>query len=883
MASFTDMPYDAQTARTIEKRWQKYWKESQTFRVEIDEEREKLYILDMFPYPSGTGLHVGHPKGYITTDVLSRYKRMRGFNVLHTMGWDAFGLPAEQYAIETGTHPRETTKANIETYRRQLVALGLSYDWSREIDTTDPSYVRWTQWIFQKLYARGLAYEEEVPVNWCPVLGTVLANEEVIDGKSERGGHPVNRQPMRQWMLKLTDYADRLLDDLEGLDWPESIKKMQRDWIGRSEGARIRFEVSNTDLFIDVFTTRPDTLFGATYMVLAPDHELVEQITTRKCSQDVENYSEVASRKSERVRIADTSKKTGTFTGAFVTNPATGQEIPVWIADYVLSGYGTGAIMAVPAHDDRDYAFAKAYDLPMVEVVSGGDTAKAAFVGNGRSINSGFLNTLETDAAKSSMINWLEENDFGEGTVSYKLRDWLFARQRYWGEPFPLLHLVDGTVKLVPEEELPVLLPELDDYKPSGNFETPLSRAEEWITTTDSKTGQPARRDANTMPQWAGSCWYFLRYCDPNNDEDLISREAERYWMPVDLYVGGAEHAVLHLLYARFWHKVLYDLEIVHTKEPFQKLLNPGMILGRSYRYYDDNVTDENRQTVSRYSPSQVKIEVERAIHGETRQEVKARYLRSDQIEHDVEGLPIHPEFPDIQLEEVTEKMSKSRGNVVSPDEIIERFGADSMRLYELFMGPLEKGAPWSTDGIPGCFRFLQRAHRLIVDENGMKPELSQGSGTNEQERLTARMVSGVTSDLERLQPNTAISKLMVWLRDINKNSPLPEEGASAFARLLSPFAPHLAEEIWRTLGNESSVALSSWPTIDETLLTSETIRLAVQVNGKRRDEIEVNATASETDIRERALMTEGVVRYLGEGEPSRIIIVPGRLVNIVL
>lgn len=883
MASSPGMPYDALTARNIEKRWQKYWEESETFRVEIDKDREKLYVLDMFPYPSGTGLHVGHPKGYITTDVLSRYKRMRGFNVLHTMGWDAFGLPAEQYAIETGTHPRDTTKANIETYRRQLVALGLSYDWSREIDTTDPNYVRWTQWIFQQLYDRGLAYEAEVPVNWCPTLGTVLSNEEVIDGKSERGGHAVIRQPMRQWMLKITDYADRLLEDLENLDWPENIKKMQKDWIGRSEGASIRFKVAGGDLAIEVFTTRPDTLYGATYMVLAPDHELVKKLTTKERLREIEEYAKEASRKSERARIADTADKTGAFTGSFALNPVTGKEIPVWIADYVLSGYGTGAIMAVPAHDSRDYAFAKAFDLPIVEVVSGGDTEDMAFVGTGRSINSGFLNGLETDVAKASMIEWLEGNNLGQGTISYKLRDWLFARQRYWGEPFPLLHLEDGTVKLVPEEELPVLLPALDDYKPSGNFSTPLSRAREWISTTDSETGRPARRDANTMPQWAGSCWYFLRYCDPTNDKALISEEAERYWMPVDLYVGGAEHAVLHLLYARFWHKVLYDLGIVHTKEPFQKLLNPGMILGRSYRYYDDNLSDNNLGKINCYGSNQVKIHAEKAVHVETSQELKARYLHSDQIKYDGEGRPIHPDLPDIGLEEVTEKMSKSRGNVVSPDEIIEMFGADSLRLYELFMGPLEKGAPWSTDGIPGCFRFLQRAHRLIVGDQGDRPNLNPGSGTKEQERLTAKAIAGVTSDLEKLQPNTAISKLMIWLRDINKTDSVPKEGASAFARLLSPFAPHLAEEIWETLGNEPSVALAAWPIADKTLLESKTIRIAVQVNGKRRDEIEVSASAKDTEIQEAALMSEGVSRYLGNNAPTRIIIIPGRLVNVVL
>ncbi len=876
------MSYDASMAKALEARWQRYWRENETFRVEIDHDREKLYILDMFPYPSGTGLHVGHPKGYISTDALSRYKRMRGVNVLHPMGWDAFGLPAEQHAIETGTHPRDTTRENIATYRRQLEALGLSYDWSREIDTTDPGYVRWTQWIFQKLFERGLAYEAEVPVNWCPALGTVLANEEVIDGKSERGGHPVIRMPMRQWMLRITAYADRLLEDLDGLDWPDNIKKMQEEWIGRSEGARIAFAVAgHADLTIDVFTTRPDTLFGATYMVLAPDHPMVEKIATDAESASVAAYAEAAARKSERSRVSEAAEKTGAFTGAFAIHPVTEEPVPIWIADYVLSTYGTGAIMAVPAHDERDYAFAKTYDLPIIEVVAGGDIAEEAFTGEGHAVNSDFLDGLPTAEAKRKMTAWLEERQCGEGTVSYKLRDWLFARQRYWGEPFPLLHLEDGTVKLVPEDDLPVLLPELDDYRPSGEFETPLSRATEWVATRDPETGAPARRDANTMPQWAGSCWYFLRYCDPHNDEALVSEQAERYWMPVDLYVGGAEHAVLHLLYSRFWHKVLYDLGVVHTKEPFQKLLNPGMILGRSYRYYDDNLSDAEDVPVATYPSTAVRIEGEQALHQETGRELKARFLHPAQID-DNDGRPVHPDLPDLELELVTEKMSKSRGNVVSPDDVIEAFGADSMRLYELFMGPLEKGAPWSTDGIPGCYRFLQRAYRLIVEDDETPAEIADGDGSEAQARLTAQTIAGVTADLEQLQMNTAISKLMVWTRDISRGAPVPRKGAEAFAKMLSPFAPHLAETLWESLGHAPSVARAAWPEADERLLVAETLRLAVQVNGKRRDEIEVSADASEDEIREAALEAPGVARHLDGKQPKKVIVVRGRLVNVV-
>ena len=877
------MAYDP---KTIEARWQAEWARRGTFQVEIDPSRPKYYVLDMFPYPSGEGLHVGHPKGYISTDAISRYKRMRGFNVLHPMGWDAFGLPAEQYAINTGTHPRTTTKRNTANYRRQLETLGLSYDWSREIDTTDPGYYRWTQWIFAKLYERGLAYLAEVPVNWCAALGTVLANEEVIDGKSERGGHPVVRMPMRQWMLRITSYAERLLADLDELDWPENIKKMQRDWIGRSEGARVKFALpDHAGEGVEVFTTRPDTLFGATYMVLAPEHPLVERIATPGQRAAVRAYVAESARKSERSRVADGDEKTGVFTGAHATNPVNGAHIPVWIADYVLASYGTGAIMAVPGHDERDWAFAQKFALPIVEVVRGGDVTKAPFTGEGVAVNSGPLDGLATGEAKKAITAWLQERGLGEGTVSYKLRDWLFSRQRYWGEPFPVIHLEDGSTKLVPESDLPLLLPDLDDFRPTGEFETPLSRAKTWIATTDPASGEPARRDPNTMPQWAGSCWYYLRFVDPRNEREAWSQEAERYWMPVDLYVGGAEHAVLHLLYARFWHKVLYDCGLVHTKEPFAKLLNPGMILGYSYRYYDDNLNDDPAAQPRVYPASAVRVEGERATAVATGAEVKARWVKLQQIRRAADGTPLHPTIDDLPLEEVIERMAKSRGNVISPDEVIAEFGADSMRLYELFMGPLEKGAPWSTDGIPGCLRFLQRAWRLFVDEDAPgEPTraLAPGMGTPEQARLTAQTIAGVTADMDAVQPNTAISKLMVWARDIAKDAPLGRESGEAFLRMLSPFAPHLAEELWARIGNAREVALAAWPVADERLLVASTIQLPVQVNGKLRDQIEVAADAGEEAIRAAALAAPNVQKHLAGRAAKKVIVIAGRLVNVV-
>jgi len=878
------MPY---APERIEPKWQAYWLEHETFRVEIDPERPKYYVLDMFPYPSGDGLHVGHPEGMTATDILARYKRMRGFNVLHPMGWDAFGLPAEQYAIKTGTHPRVTTQRNIDNFRRQIQSLGFSYDWSREIDTTDPAYVRWTQWIFRKMYEMDLAYLAEVPVNWCEALGTVLANEEVIDGKSEIGGHPVVRKPMRQWMLRITKYADRLLDDLEGLDWPEPIKKMQREWIGRSEGARVAFPVDGSDHVIEVFTTRPDTLFGATYMVLAPEHPLVDAITTDAQRDAVDAYVAAAARKSERARMAEAREKTGVATGATATNPVDGGSIPIWIADYVLISYGTGAIMAVPGHDQRDWEFARTFDLPIVEVVEGGDVSEAAFAGDGRAVNSGFLDGLATPEAKTRMNEWLAAEGKGEPTVTYKLRDWLFSRQRYWGEPFPVLHREDGATVLLPEGDLPLTLPELDDFSPTGSFEPPLGRVREWVETTDPETGAPARRDLNTMPQWAGSCWYFLRFCDPHNERAPWSEEAERYWMPVDLYVGGAEHAVLHLLYARFWHKVFYDLGLVHTVEPFQKLVNQGMILGESYRFYDDNVGDEPSVSARLYGAAEVTRGEESMMVAASGQPVKERWVPTKDVKWDDDGTPRHPDRDDIELEAVIEKMSKSRGNVVTPDDMVSEYGADAMRLYEMFIGPLEKAAPWSAEGIHGIHRFLQRVWRLLLEDDGEGDdhlrELSEGGGSEPQRRLTAQTIAGVTEDVEAMRFNTAISKLMVFVRDVAKEEPLPRRAAETLALLLSPMAPHIAEELWQHLGHERTLAYEPWPEADPALLVEDLLTLAVQVNGKRRAEIQVPADAGDDAIEAAALAEENVARHLDGKTPKKVIVVPKRLVNVVV
>ncbi|WP_025117486.1 leucine--tRNA ligase [Lysinibacillus fusiformis] len=797
----------------IEKKWQQYWADNKTFKTVNETEKPKFFALDMFPYPSGAGLHVGHPEGYTATDILSRFKRMQGYNVLHPMGWDAFGLPAEQYALDTGNDPAEFTAKNIATFKRQIQELGFSYDWDREINTTDPEYYKWTQWIFIQLYNKGLAYVDEVAVNWCPALGTVLANEEVIDGKSERGGHPVERRPMKQWMLKITAYADRLIDDLEEVDWPESIKDMQRNWIGRSEGAEVTFGIDGTDENFTVFTTRPDTLFGATYCVLAPEHKLVEQITTADQRQAVETYLEKVKMKSDLERTDLAKEKTGVFTGAYAVNPINGKKVPIWIADYVLVSYGTGAIMAVPAHDERDYEFASTFNLDIVPVLEGGDISKEAFTGDGQHINSDFLNGLNKVDGIAKAIEWLEQKGVGEKKISYRLRDWLFSRQRYWGEPIPMIHWGDGTITAVPESELPLMLPKTDNIRPSGTGESPLANIAEWVNVVDPETGKKGRRETNTMPQWAGSSWYFLRYIDPTNTEAIADPELLKRWLPVDIYIGGAEHAVLHLLYARFWHKVLYDLGVVHTKEPFQKLFNQGMILG-----------------------------------------------------------------------EGNEKMSKSKGNVVNPDEIIESHGADTLRLYEMFMGPLEASVAWSTNGLDGARRFLDRIWRLLVnEEDGTISAKIQVSNDATLEKSYHQTVKKVTEDYEGIRFNTAISQMMVFINDCYKAEVIPTAYAEGFVKMLAPMAPHIAEELWKLLGHEGTLSYEQWPTYDESKLVDDEVEVAVQVAGKVRAKIVVAKDASKEDIEKIALADEKVQEYMAGKNLVKIIVIPGKLVNIVV
>ncbi|OXM15519.1 leucine--tRNA ligase [Paenibacillus herberti] len=796
----------------LEPKWQQYWDEHKTFRTTEDADKPNFYALDMFPYPSGAGLHVGHPEGYTATDIVSRYKRMKGYNVLHPMGWDAFGLPAEQYALDTGEHPRDFTMKNINNFRRQIKSLGFSYDWDREISTTDPDYYKWTQWIFIQLYNKGLAYVAEIPVNWCPALGTVLANEEVINGLSERGNHPVIRKPMRQWVLRITEYAERLLDDLDELDWSESIKDMQRNWIGKSVGAEVTFPVDGSDAKIQVFTTRPDTLFGATYCVLAPEHELVDAIVSEEQKSAISDYRVMASRKSDLERTDLAKDKSGVFTGAYAINPVSGAKVPVWIADYVLAGYGTGAIMAVPGHDQRDWEFAKQFGLSIIEVVQGGNVETEAFAGDGPHVNSDFLNGLSNAEAISAMISRLEENGQGRGKTTYRLRDWLFSRQRYWGEPIPIIHLEDGTMKPVPVDQLPVLLPDVDAIKPSGTGESPLANVTDWVNTIDTETGLPARRETNTMPQWAGSCWYYLRFIDPHNDEALCSPEKQKEWMPVDLYIGGAEHAVLHLLYARFWHKVLYDIGVVDTKEPFHKLVNQGMILGTN-----------------------------------------------------------------------NEKMSKSRGNVINPDEIVQEYGADTLRLYEMFMGPLEATKPWNTSGVEGMNRFLNRVWRLIVVEGGaLNPKITDDKGSDAYNRIWHRSIKKVSDDFENLRFNTAISQLMIWVNEGYRADTLPRTSVENFVQLLAPLAPHLAEELWEKLGYSGSISYVPWPEFEEAWTVDQEVEIVVQVNGKIADRVSI-AADTETDEMERIAKELTRVQELTAGKTVRkVIAVKGKLVNIV-
>lgn len=868
----------------LERRWQAFWDTHKTFQTDDtpNPEQPKFYVLDMFPYPSGSGLHVGHPEGYTATDIIARYKRMKGFNVLHPMGWDAFGLPAEQYAIDTGTHPRVTTEKNINRFREQLKALGFSYDWDREVNTTDPAYYKWTQWIFTKLYEKGLAYVDEVPVNWCPALGTVLANEEIVDGKSERGGHPVVRVPMRQWVLRITAYADRLLEDLDLVDWPKSTHEMQKNWIGRSEGAEITFAVDgHPEIALRVFTTRPDTLFGATYMVLAPEHTAVAHLTTDSQREAVNAYIAKTQTKSEFERTELQKSKTGVFTGAYALNPANDARIPIYIADYVLASYGTGAIMAVPGHDTRDFEFARMFNLPIVEVVEGGkkDDAGAlveAWEGDGLHVNSASdhvsLDGLGLTDAFETMVQWLEASGNGKRTVNYKLRDWIFSRQRYWGEPFPVL-FTEGETKLVSAENLPLTLPDLEEFKPSGTIEGPLALATSWVNTVDPETGLPARRETNTMPQWAGSCWYYLRYIDPNNPDKLIDPDKERYWMPVDLYVGGAEHAVLHLLYSRFWHKVLYDLGVVSTPEPFKRLVHQGLILGEfeytAFRTADGAFvsTDDVEDGPEGFSCAGVPVQSVRVDEGD--------------VEKAGEGFVLKAQ-PSVRVNARAYKMSKSRGNVVNPDDVVKSYGADSLRLYEMFMGPLEQSKPWNTRGVEGVHRFLNRVWRLFVRDEDGALVLSDAAAERGQEKHLHKLIARVTEDIEGLRFNTAIAGMMEFVNAAYKWGGLPRDLAERFVLLLAPFAPHLAEELWQRLGHTESLAYAPWPTFDPEMLVADVIGVAVQVNGKLRATLEITPDLPKDEVLALAKANENVQRHLEGLTLRKEVYVPGRIVNFV-
>ena len=794
----------------IEKKWQKYWIENQTFKTLEKTDKNNFYVLDMFPYPSGQGLHVGHPKGYTATDIIARMKRMQGFNVLHPMGFDAFGLPAEQYALKTGNNPADFTKKNIENFKKQINMLGLSYDWSREIITSNPSYYKWTQWIFEQMYKRGLAYEAEVPVNWCPDLGTVVSNEEVINGRTKRGNFPVIRKPMRQWMLKITAYAERLLDDLSLVDWPENVKEMQRNWIGKSEGAQITFKVLNSKYKFDVFTTRPDTIFGATYIIMAPEHKLVPLITSSLQKRKIDCYINQTLHKSDLSRTDLNKDKTGVFTGSYAINPVNGDILPIWISDYVLSSYGTGAIMAVPAHDERDYEFAKKFQLPIKKVIDGGNIENCAYEGNGIHINSGFLNGLNKQEAISKIIDWLVDNHTGMKKINYKLRDWLFSRQRYWGEPIPVIHWEDGETTLVPENELPLKLPKLNDIRPSGNGESPLANATNWVNVVDSN-GRKGRRETNTMPQWAGSSWYYIRYIDPNNDQMIADYDKLLQWLPVNLYIGGSEHAVLHLLYSRFWHKVLYDIGVVPTKEPFQKLFNQGMILGSNH-----------------------------------------------------------------------EKMSKSKGNVVNPDDIVYKYGADTLRLYEMFMGPLDASIAWEDDGLKSSRKFLDRIWRLFIDDKNKLRNIIV-SDSPDLDIVYNQTVKNVTNDYETLHFNNAISQLMVFINHVYKNKKISLEYLEGFIKMLSPVAPHISEEIWSIIGHNESITYSEWPKYDKNKLKKTMIEIAVQVNGKLRGKFTSKVNSSKNDLLTKALDIPNVRKFILNKSIIKKIVIPNKIVNLVV
>jgi len=877
------MSYDH---RPIEAKWRKWWQDNDTFRVSTDTSKPKYYILDMFPYPSGSGLHVGHPKGYVASDIVARAYRMMGHRVLRVMGWDSFGLPAERQAEREDKHPREITTRNVATFKEQLSKLGLSYDWSRELATSDPGYYKWTQWIFLQLYNRGLAYQAEVPVNWCPALGTVLANEEVVDGLYIETKDPVERRLMKQWMFRITDYAESLLAGLDDLDWPEGIKTAQREWIGRSEGARFAFEVDalgddGKPLSFDVFTTRPDTLFGCTYAVLSPEHALVSQITTEACQAAVDDYVETSGKKSERDRTtqAADAPKTGAFTGAYAKHPVTGAPVPIWIADYVLAHYGTGAVFACPAHDERDHAFAKTFDLPIVEVVSGGEDVQAsAYTGDGPHVGSQFLDGLKQDAAIKAVVRWLEDEGKGTGTVQYRLRDWLFSRQRYWGEPFPLIELEDGTVKALPEDQLPVVLPEIEEYKPTADGEPPLARAESWVQTTDPETGAPARRETNTMPQWAGSCWYYLRFISPTRDDVAWDPEEERAWMPVDLYIGGAEHAVLHLLYARFWHHVLHDLGLVSTREPFKRLYNQGMVHATSFReiHHAPNGGDE-------LAPDKVRLKGERAFDATTGAPLDERfgpYQHPNDVEQRDDG-DWYVKSSGARVRPQLEKMSKSKLNVENPDDICASHGADALRLYEVFMGPLDAGAHWETSGLEGTKRFLDRAYRLVTGE--VTPVQDDAVGDKELDRALHQAVAKVTDAVKTLRFNTAISEMMIFVNVASRAKGIGKPQLDVLVRILAPFAPHLAEEMWRGLGHENTVADAPWPEVDASKLVLDTVKLVVQVNGKLRGEVHLPADTSKDAILAAAKEAAKVAPHLEGKTIVREIVVPGRLVNLVV
>ncbi len=792
--------------KSVEEKWQNVWEKEKTFKTDsYDFSKPKYYALDMFPYPSGQGLHVGHPEGYTATDIISRMKRMQGYNVLHPMGWDAFGLPAEQYAVKTGNHPEGFTRANIEVFKKQLKMLGFSYDWDREISTCDPSYYKWTQWIFKQLYNAGLVKLIEMPVNWCEELGTVLSNDEVIDGKSERGGFPVIRKNMKQWVMDIPSYAEILLDGLNEVDWPESTKEIERNWIGKSVGAEVKFKVKDSDEEFVVFTTRPDTLFGATYCVLSPEHELLEKITTPDRKEEVSKYVKEAASKSDLERTDLNKNKTGVFTGSYAINPVNNEEIPIWISDYVLVSYGTGAIMAVPAHDERDYEFATKFGLNIIPVLEGGDVSKEAYVGDGKHINSGFLNGLNKEDAFKKMIDWLEEKKLGNAKVNYKLREWIFARQRYWGEPVPVVFTEDNKIHVLPDEDLPLVLPELEDYKPAKNGASPLERKEDWVNTTFE--GKKARRETSTMPGSAGSSWYFLRYIDPNNDKAFADPELLKHWMPVDLYMGGPEHAVGHLLYARFWNNFLYNQGLSPVKEPFKKLRHQGMILGPN-----------------------------------------------------------------------GEKMSKSKGNVINPDDMVKEYGADSLRIYEMFMGPIDAAKPWDPKGIEGSKKFIDRVWRVLVESGKVKEQENKNL-----EHVYHYTVKKVTKDYEAMQFNTAISQMMIFINEAIKEDVIPKEYAEGFVKLLNPVAPHITEEIWEKLGHNKTISYEAWPTFDESKTVEDTIELPIQINGKLRANVEINKDEEEKVVKEKVHSNERIIEFIEGKEIVKEIYVPNRIYNIVI